>query len=182
MDWCEQCPVRLFNTKCHNLEGVGNPWTNKVIIVPNVDYDAYRGKDMGFSSQVDVIKSVISSTGELDDLFILPLIRCNTNISCELNDDILRRCLHYLAKDVEKYDWKHIMLCGDAARMFLSCEPTPYLNKYIISKKDRVYSVNYSPLTKYKDDAKFEVFKTHLVNWYNSINSNLYPNYEIVVI
>ena len=103
MDWCEQCPMRLFNTKCHNLEGVGNPWTGKVIIVPNVDYDAYRGKDMGFSSQVDVIKSIIFPTEEVEDVFILPLIRCNTNISCELNDDILRRCLHYLAKDVEKY-------------------------------------------------------------------------------
>ena len=74
------------------------------------------------------------------------------------------------------------MLCGDAARMFLSCEPTPYLDKYIVSGNNRIYSVNYSPLVKYKDDNKFEIFKTHLLNWYNGINSNLYPNYEIIVI
>lgn len=38
---CDNCPLRLFNSKCHNLQGVGNPFMGKLIILPNVDYDAY---------------------------------------------------------------------------------------------------------------------------------------------
>ena len=44
----------------------------------------------------------------------------------------------------------------------------------------RVYSVSYSPLVKYIDDNKFEIFKSHLLKWYYSVNNKTYNEYEIL--
>ena len=42
MNYCEDCVIRLFNTKHYNLQGIGNPYFGNCIIVPNVDYNAYK--------------------------------------------------------------------------------------------------------------------------------------------
>lgn len=65
MDVCEDCPMRLFNIKHHNLQGIGNPYFGICIVIPNVDYDAYKKGNIGYSNQVEIIKSIISSTGSL---------------------------------------------------------------------------------------------------------------------
>ena len=67
---CDNCALRLYNTKSYNIQGIGNPFYGNCIVVPNVDYVAYKKGDMGFSTQVDVIKSIISSTGEVIDLIL----------------------------------------------------------------------------------------------------------------
>ena len=75
MDVCKDCPLRLFNIKHHNLQGIGNPYFGICIVIPNVDYDAYKKGNIGYSNQVEIIKSIISSTGELTDVFILPFMK-----------------------------------------------------------------------------------------------------------
>lgn len=175
---CEECPVRLFNTKHHNLRGVGNPYFGKCIVVPNVDYVAYKKGDMGFSKQVEIIKECLPSTGGLDNVYIVPLIRCNENIACEINDDIYRRCLTHFAEDIKQYDFHHIMLLGEAGRRFTSVDISTYIDTVMVSCNGRSYCVNYSPLIKYVDDSKFEVFKEHLVKWYNSAVNYNYKDYE----
>lgn len=182
MDVCKDCPVRLFNVKNYNLHGVGNPYFGKCIVVPNVDYNAYKKGSMGFSTQVEIIKSLISSTGRLDDVYITPLIRCNETISCEFNDDIYRKCLVHFAEDIKKYDFRDILLLGEAGRKFLACDINQYLDTIIVSNNNRRYCVNYSPLIKYKDDAKFEVFKKHLIKWLSSTRNKTYNGYEILKI
>ena len=177
---CEDCVARLFNTKHYNLQGIGNPYFGKCIVIPNVDYVAYKKGNIGFSKQVEIIKSVISSTGELVDVYILPFIRCNETISCEFTDDVYRRCLTHFASDIIKYDFKDILLLGEAGRRFLACDINQYLDTIIISSNNRRYCVNYSPLIKYIDDNKFEVFKNHLLKWYNSVNNKIYNGYEIL--
>lgn len=166
MNICEDCALRLFNTKHHNLQGIGNPFYGKCIVVPNVDYDAYKKGDMSFSKQVEVIKEVLhSSTGEVDNLYIIPLIRCNENISCELDNISYNKCLHHFANDIRKYDFKQILLLGEAARRFLHCDITENLDTVMISPNNRFYNVNYSPLIKYVDENKFETFKHYLCKW-----------------
>lgn len=174
MNVCEDCVMRLFNTKNYNLHGIGNPYYGKCIVIPNVDYSAYKKGSLTFSNQVDIIKSLISSTGELEDLYILPFIRCNETISCELTDDIYTRCLTYFSNDLKKYDFKDIMLLGDAGRRFLNCDIKDNLDIVTISKNRRRYYINYSPLVKYTDNEKFEVFKHYLLKWYNSCNTKIY--------
>ena len=68
---CNKCPLRMFNNKCYNLQPTGNPLYGNAIVVPNVDYNAYKNKGMSFSKYVEVIKDIISSTGELDNLVLL---------------------------------------------------------------------------------------------------------------
>jgi hypothetical protein len=70
----------------------------------------------------------------------------------------------YLTEDIKKYDFKRIMLCGDAARRFLNIDDiASYLNTVIFDNKNlRAYFVNYNPLVKYKDADKFELFKKYL--------------------
>lgn len=179
MNYCEDCVIRLFNTKHYNLQGIGNPYFGNCIIVPNVDYNAYKKGGMEFSKQVEIIKSLISSTGELDDLYILPLIRCNEYISCELNEDSYLKCIGYLVEDMKKYQFKNIMLFGSAGRRFLNCNISDYFDTIFVSINNRRYWVNYSPLISYTDSDKYKIFKSNLIRWYNSIKNNDFSNYKI---
>lgn len=180
MNYCEDCVIRLFNNKHYNLQGIGNPYFGNCIIVPNVDYSAYKKGGMEFSKQVEIIKSLISSTGELDDLYVLPLIRCNEYISCELNEDSYLKCIGYLVEDMKKYQFKNIMLLGSAGRRFLNCNISDYFDTIFISINNRRYWVNYSPLINYTDSDKYEIFKSNLIRWYNSIKNNDFTNYKFL--
>lgn len=184
MNICENCAIRLFNNKHHNLKGVGNPYFGNCIVVPNVDYDAYKKGDMGFSSQVEIIKDILHlSTGEgdgLEELYIVPLIRCNESISCELDNNSYNRCLQHFANDVRKYNFKNILLLGDAARRFLNCDITEFLDTLIISSNNRLYNINYSPLIKYVNEEKFDVFKSYLRKWYCCCQTK-YFDYEKII-
>lgn len=178
MDICEDCVMRLYNTKHYNLHGIGNPYFGNCIVVPNVDYNAYKKGSMGFSEQVSIITDVLSSTGEgdkLENLYILPLIRCNEIISCELDDSSFNNCLIHFANDLHKYNFRRILLLGDAARRFLNCDITENLNNIMISPKKRFYNVNYSPLIKYIDKNKFDIFKSYLRKWYCSCQTHYFP-------
>lgn len=181
---CNDCALRLFNDKHYNLSGVGNPYFGNCIIVPNVDYNAYRKGDMDFSNQVEIIKDILHlSTGvgeNLDNLYILPLIRCNESISCELDNNSYNRCLQYFIRDIYKYQFKRILLLGDAGRRFFKCDITKYLNTLIISRNNRFYNVNYSSLIKYTNEEKYEIFKIYLIKWYNWCNTNI-NNYNNIV-
>ena len=183
MSLCDGCAIRLFNTKHYNLQGIGNPWSGNCIVIPTVDYDAYISGNLAYSKQVEIIQQVLSSTGEVTEtLYLVPLIRCNTNIGCEIDDNAYNRCIRYFAKDVKTYNIKHILLLGDAGRRFLNCEITSRLNTLIVSKNARYYNVNYSPLIKYKDSDKFEVFKDYLIKWYNNARTNFeYNDYELLI-
>lgn len=182
-DICDNCALRLYNTKSHRLEGVGNPWSGNCIVVPNVDYNAYKKGSMSFSSQVEVIKDILHlSTGVEDsNLFIVPLIRCNESISCKLDNISYNKCLHWFVTDMRKYQFKNIMLLGDAARRFLHCNISDNLKKIFISRNDKRYVVNYSPLISYVNNELFDVFKERLIHWNNCINYGIYA-YEFNMI
>lgn len=183
MDICQECPMRLFN-KHYNLQGVGNPYFGNCIVVSNVDYNAYKFGDMGFSKQVEIIKDVLHpSTGEvdnLDDVYIVPLIRCNESISCELDANSYKRCIKHFANDIRKYQFKNILFLGDAGRRFLNCDIKDNLDVLMISSNDRFYNINYSPLIKYIDEDKFETFKEYLTKWYSWCKTR-YFNYKQVI-
>ena len=75
MGVCDECAMRLFNTKQYNLQGVGNPSFERCIVIPNVDYIAYKNRSVTFSEQVKVIEDILhSSTGEVDILNSLYII------------------------------------------------------------------------------------------------------------
>lgn len=186
MDICEDCPIRLFNNKNYNLHGVGNPYFGNCIVVPNVDYSAYKKGSMGFSKQVNIIKEVLNlSTGEqnnLYDIYIVPLIRCNKSISCELDDNSYNRCLQHFRNDMIKYQFNRILLLGDAGRRFLNCDITENLDTLIVSSNRKFYNINYSPLIKYKDNEKFFMFETYLIKWYNWCKSQISVYDKVVAI
>lgn len=174
MNPCEECALRLFNKKHHNLSGVGNPLYGNMIVVPNVDYDAYVKGDMSFSKQVEIINDCISSTGVLDNIFIAPLIRCNSQLGCDVNRDIINLCVKYLIQDIHKYNIRNLLCLGDAARIILKCNPGEYLDYIITPRTEYIqrsivknYNVNYSPLIKYTDAIRYEWFKKYLNKWYN---------------
>lgn len=180
MSVCEQCALRLFNKKCHNLQGIGNPFMGKLIILPNVDYDAYKGKDMSFSKQVEIITQHTSFTGVLTETYILPLIRCNENISCDITEDIVYNCQTYLKQDFITYNFKHIMVCGNAVKRFFNSSIENLKDKIIISKNNRIYYFNYNPLIKFVDKDKFKEFVVNVDKFFNSSSNEDYTNYEIV--
>lgn len=162
---CIDCAMRLFNKQHYNLNGVGNPFMGKVIIIPNVDYSAAKKSSMMFSEQVAIIKHAISSTGELENVFILPLIRCKEYKKYPINTDIIERCTQYLKQDILKYDWHNIMLCGITSTMLLKTPLKENIDKVYISKNNRRYFFNYNPFIKYNNKELFEVFKEKLCNF-----------------
>ena len=192
MDICSNCPMRLFNEKHYNLQGIGNPFLGKVIVVPNVDYDAYKLGDMSYSHQVSLIQEVLedrlyyihSSKGvELCNLYILPLIRCNEHITKGLDNASYHRCLQHFANDVKKYDFQDILLLGEAARRFLSVDTLkPYLDTIFVSKNKRRYAVNYSPLIKHTGEYHYDIFKDNLIKWFNFTIEHDYSQYNIKII
>ena len=183
MNVCDQCPLRLFNNRGHNINGIGNIWSGSALVLPNVDIPAYKKQNMSFSSQVGIINTILPTGGQEQNLYIVPLIRCNEHFDIEITQRILHRCLHYFNEDVNNHQIKNIMLCGDAARRMLNIDDLkPYLDTVICENKTRRrYFVNYSPLVKYTNDEHFEVFKSHLLKYYNSITSKMY-DYEIMII
>ena len=180
MDWCEQCPLRLFNKKHHNLQGIGNPWATNVILIPNVDYGAYKKGNLNFSEQAAIISSLLSTGVLQTNLYIVPLIRCNEDIACEVNDDIIANCLHYFADELKLYNWKNILVCGSAWNRMFNRHLKDDFGKAIYSiKNGRLYVPNYSPLVKLTDTKKFELFKEYLYKWYNTaINKTI--DYELL--
>ena len=183
MSVCDDCALRLFNSRGHNIGGIGNIWSGNALVLPNVDKSAYKKQDMSFSSQVELIKQILPTGGLEQNLYTLPLIRCNEHFDIEITQRILLRCLTYFNNDVDNHQIKNIMLCGDAARRMLNIDDLkPYLDTVICDKKTRRrYFVNYSPLVKYTNDNNFEVFKSHLIKYYNSIITKIY-DYEIMII
>ena len=183
MNVCEQCPLRLFNDKGHNISGIGNIWSGSALVLPNVDIPAYKKQDMSFSSQVSIINTILPTGGLEQNLYVFPLIRCNEHFDIEITQRILHRCLIYFNNDVNNHQIKNIMLCGDAARRMLNIDDLkPYLDTVICENKTRRrYFVNYSPLVKYTNDEHFEIFKSHLLKYYNSITSKMY-DYEIMIV
>lgn len=174
---CKDCALGLFNDKCCNLEGVGNTQSGTMIVVPNVDYDAYKNKSMEFSNYVDILKSILSSTGGIEQVFIVPLIRCKLNANCPITPSIARRCMLYTFRDIRIYNINKVMLLGDANRYmnFANAEKEVI---HIIGKIG--YSVSYSPFVKFKDDAKYNELCNHLIQWINANKDNNYNGMKII--
>ena len=183
MNFCDNCALRLFNDKGYNLHGIGNAWSGNALVLPNVDYSAYKKQDMSFSSQVEIISTILSTGGLKQNLYVIPLIRCNENKDIEITPDIIRKCLLYFNNDIDNHQIRNIMLCGDAARRFLNIHDLkPYLDTVICDNlTKRRYFINYSPLVKYTNDELFNSFKHHLIKYYNSIVSKMY-DYDIQII
>lgn len=180
---CDNCPLRLFNNRGHNISGIGNAWSGNALVLPNVDVPAYKKQDMSFSSQLNILHTILPTGGLDTNLYVFPLIRCNERFDIEVNQQIINRCLTYFNKDISIHQIKNIMLCGDAARRLLNIDDLkPYLDTVICERSTkRRYFVNYSPLVKYTNDENFEIFRSHLIKYYNSVVSKIY-DYEIRII
>ena len=182
IDNCKTCAIRLFNEKCYNINGVGNPFLGNMIIISNVDNKAYKTNDLSFSEQIRIMEEVILPTGGdklLELCYITPLIKCRES-NCEADDHSLQCCIKNLAQEVIKYKPVNVLVTGSAVNRFLNCSIHEYLDKFIVSKNNIRYFVNYSPLIKFNNDNKFEIFKRHFEEWITAVKYKYYNNYEEV--
>lgn len=180
---CSNCALGLFNEKCKCLSGVGNPMSGKLIVVPNVDYRAYKNRGMTFSKYVEIVKDIlIPSTGGLEqlDVFIVPLIRCKLTDKCPVTDDIAKNCMTYTFDDIVNNDIHKVMLLGSAA--FYAGFPSSSITKdKLFVLGNVVYSTAYSPFVKFKDDIKYKELCNRLIKWYGADKTNNYNGMEIVM-
>ena len=178
---CNDCALGMFNTKCKCLDGVGNPMSGMIIVVPNVDYNAYKNRGMTFSKYVEIVKEIITPlTGGLEQLdpYIVPLIRCKLDERCPVNQYIANRCMLHTFADIRINNIKKIMLLGNAATNF-GFDITKGKDKlYYIAPY--VYSTNYSPFIKFIDDNKYDEFRNRLVKWLTASKDNNYNGMEII--
>ena len=178
---CEGCPLGMFNTKCKCLSGVGNPMSGMIIIVPNVDYNAYKNRGMTFSKYVEIVRdTIIPFTGGLEQLdpFIVPLIRCKLDKRCPVNEYIARRCMLHTFADIRINNIKKIMLLGNAATNF-GFDITKGKDKlYYVSPF--VYSTNYSPFIKFIDNNNYDEFRNRLIKWISANKDTNYNGMEII--
>lgn len=181
MKICDNCAMRLYTNKSCNLQGIGNPFYGNAIIIPNMDYKTYKNKKkLGFSAQVSILQSILLTGVEDLNCFILPSIRCDEQIFCELDKTSYKNCLALLAHDIKKYQLKDILLLGTAAMRFLNISSIKeYLNTMFISKNNIRYYCNYSPLVNYYNKDLVSVFQENLIKWHNSVTNKSF-NYKII--
>uniref|UniRef100_A0AAU8MGX3 Uracil-DNA glycosylase n=1 Tax=Geladintestivirus 3 TaxID=3233135 RepID=A0AAU8MGX3_9CAUD len=179
---CEDCALGMFNTKCKCLAGVGNPMSGRLIVVPDVDYNAYKNKGMSFSKYVEIVQDIlIPFTGGLEqlDVFIVPLIRCNPVEKCPITTNIATRCMQHTFAEVNHYNIHKIMLLGNAAA-YLGFGSTANTKDIIYQMGNYCYSTAYSPFVKFKDDIKYKELCNRLGKWYSADKTNNYNGMKIV--
>jgi uracil-DNA glycosylase family 4 len=181
-NYCEDCALGMFNTKCKCLNGIGNPMSGKIIVVPDVDYNAYKNKGMTFSKYVEIVtQAITSSTGGLEklDVYIVPLIRCKPVQQCPMTKDIAAKCMQYTFDEIKDNGIHKVMLLGNAAAYMQF--PSTYYTKDIIYLIGNVgYSTCYSPFIKFRDDIKYNEFCNRLNTWYNADKTNNYNGMKII--
>ena len=104
------------------------------------------------------------------------LLRCNETIGCEVDENSYSRCIEYFKEDVKKYNFKHILLLGDAARRFFNVSIYTIIDCVLVSGNNRYYSVNYSPLVKNVNDKLGNAFENNLKQWYGDVLNKHYIN------
>lgn len=179
---CLNCPLKLFNDKTYNIQGIGNPYAGKLILLPSINYKSYQilNNDNCKSKIKQLLNAHISSTGVLEsNYYLLPIIRCKIDDSFGLDNVSYSKCIKLLSEDFKKYDFKHIHILGDAVDKFLHKNIAYNLNNVFVSTNGRFYTVNYSPNIKYIDDNKYKLYLTYLNSWLSSSINNDYSNYKI---
>lgn len=178
---CDNCALRLINDKAYNLQGVGNPLYGNAIIIPNVDYKAYRKKQLLFGDYVKEIQSSLSSTGELNNIYITPLLHCKVDKIYPVNDDIIINCSKILEYEFKKYNFKRVLILGSAVEKLMRLDLSKFAGKTLFYKQKGIYyTLSYSPLIKHSNNNLYKLFKLHLLKWYeNVINKN--NNYDYIL-
>lgn len=178
---CDNCALRLINEKAYNLQGVGNPLYGNVIIIPNADYKAYRKKQLMFGDYVKEINASIPSTGELEDIYITPLLHCKVDKTYPVNDDIILNCSKILAYEFKKYNFKRVLILGSAVEKLMRLDLSKFAGKTLFYKQKGIYcTLSYSPLIKYSNISLYNLFKQHLSKWYEDV-TNKNNNYDYVL-
>lgn len=172
---CDNCAIRLFNTKGYCLSGIGEPYSGNAVILPNVDYSAYKASDVSFSKQIEIISNILFTGGfTKPNLFYLPLIRCNETISCDINDFVFKRCLTYLIADIKTYKFKNYLVIGKAVNRLFPDTSIYYARNSIYRNNIGSFAFTYSPFNK----DKCEEFQYDVIRWYSAIINNNYSNYN----
>lgn len=181
---CNNCALRLFNNKGYNLQGKGMTFYGNGIVIPNVDYNAYKKQNIDFSNQVEIISDcVLFSTGEdvLDAFYITPFIKCKENKQCLVNNDIINNCINYLSNEIVSYNLQKILLLGSCGKRIFNINIEDYMDTIIVCK-NRLYFFNYAPGIKYFDDDKYDKFCRNLNHYINSCRSMDFSKYKIIYI
>lgn len=176
VDYCINCPMRLYNSKYHNFKPVGVPISGKIVILPNVDYQSYKKLALTDSSMIDIIRECIGLNATNDDLYYVPFIRCNETISCKVNNDIINNCLNYLNQEFVNYKFCHILVLGNAVERMMHINIADNIDYTYVNKYGQCYSINYNPLIKFIDNDKFDIFSAKIRSWYMATFNYGYTN------
>lgn len=163
---CTNCPYNVIS-KHYYYPAIGNTMSGNLIVLPYIS-----------DSALNIINDIIDDENLLDNVSITALIKCPHNNKFPINDNVIAHCIQYLISEFNNDNFTNIMLLGDASRYMMGIgNIKEYLSKVVVSRKKRNYFVNYNPLV--KDDKQFELFKAHLIKWYDSVINKTY-NYDVI--
>lgn len=183
---CNDCALRLFNTKGHNIHGVGNAHYGNMIIMAYVDKESYKAQNYSFSKGVQMLNNhCISSTGELitNYCYITPAIKCKIPITFEIGNDIIKRCTYILCREITQYNIRLVMLIGSANKLF-GCSPIGDINIVHVTRnlsKDGFIYYFHLPNVFYGNPTEelIKTFNDGFSNWYNAIKTFNFNNYKM---
>lgn len=181
-DICENCALRLFNDKGHNLAGIGNAMYGNIIIIPNVDKYAYKKQDMTFSKSVEAVNNMLlASTGVLatDYFYITPLIKCREFNSFNVTEQEIRNCVNHLNDEIIRYNIKTIFIMGKVSSRLFNIGINDLIDKLYVSGRYLI-SGTYNPLIGLFDEEKGIKCTNHLIKWYSSLVNKNFIGYEII--
>lgn len=181
-DICENCALRLFNDKGHNLAGVGNAIYGNMIIIPNVDKYAYKKQDMTFSKTVEVVNNMLNaSTGVIatDYFYITPLIKCREVNNFSVTEYEIKNCVNHLNNEIVRYNIRTIFIMGKVSNRLFNLGINDLFDKVYVSGRYLI-SGTYNPLISFFDEQKGTECTNHLIKWYNALINKNFIGYEII--
>lgn len=163
---CTNCPYSIIS-KHYYYSAIGNTMSGNLIMLPYISDVA-----------LNIINDIIHDDNLLDNVSITALVKCPYNNKFPINENVIAHCIQYSISEFNADNFVNIMLLGDASRYMMGIgNIKEYLSKVVVSRKKRNYFVNYNPLV--KDDKQFELFKAHLIKWYDSVINKTY-NYDVI--
>lgn len=170
-NYCVDCPLKLLKCKHHKIQGIGNLFSQNIIVIPAIDYNAAKSGNLMDDKQVKEILSTLSSTGGVDgllsDVYIVPLIRCPESNEIPINKAVFEHCILYLYEEYEMSLPINIIFLGKTYKHIRFVDITFGDRNYVKFNAHNVYyTYTYSLLnTTHKNEVK-----QILLDWYNTRN------------
>lgn len=132
---CSKCPCRIYANKDDKIIlGVGNIYTDTVMILPSYDIKADIGYPTILKIMQDVYKNIVGKE-LLEDCYVTRTIKCFNKTDFNLEKDAIKSCFSNLLHEVSRIKPKKVIVLDKQIYDFglYNCNKGKFTVKTVIS-------------------------------------------------